>query len=107
MGKLFVNILNRIKNSIFRTFRQGIYDLKLWPNILPDVKYNSSTLGKIEPLINQEQILNNPTNKTATSTTTIKPPVIKWNDDNEYPMLDELSRIAKVRKKIFFKFYFI
>jgi hypothetical protein len=76
-----------------------MYDLKLWPNVPPDVKYNSSTLGKIEPILNQEQILNNTTNKTIVSPTTNKLPVIKWNDESEYPMLDELSRISKVRKR--------
>jgi len=75
-----------------------MYDLKIWPNIPPDVKYNSSTMGKIEPLLNQEQILNNHTNKSAIPLTT-KLPVIKWDDESEYPMLDELSRISKVRKK--------
>jgi hypothetical protein len=74
-----------------------MYDLKIWPNIPPDVKYNSSTMGKIEPLLNQEQILNNHTNKSAIPSTT-KLPVIKWDDESEYPMLDELSRISKVRK---------
>jgi hypothetical protein len=74
---------------LFRTFRRGIYDLKLWPNVPPDVKFNSTTPGKIEAMLNQEQNFNNQTNKT--------PPVIKWDDESEYPMLDELSRIAKVR----------
>ena len=81
----------------YRTFRQGIYDLKLWPNVPPDVKYNSSTLGKIEPILNEEQILNTYTNKNVIPTTA-KPPVITWNDETEYPILDELNRIAKVRK---------
>lgn len=27
-----------------------------------------------------------------------QPPVIKWNDEPEYPTLDELSRISKVKK---------
>jgi len=71
-----------------------VYDLKIWPNVPPDVKYNSSTMGKIEPLLNQEQILNNHTNKSITPS-----PVIKWDDDSGYPMLDEMSRIAKVSRK--------
>ncbi len=76
-----------------RTFRQGMYDLKLWPNVPPDVKSNSSTLGKIEAIFDQEQIPN--------KNVSTKPPVIQWNDESEYPMLDELSRISKVRKTIF------
>ncbi len=75
-----------------------MYDLKIWPNVPPDVKYNSSTMGKIEPLLNPEQILNNHTNKSITPSTT-KLPVIKWDDDSGYPILDEMSRIAKVRRK--------
>lgn len=69
-------------------------DLKLWPNVPPDVKYNSSTLGKIEAISNEEQVLNNHTNKTGLA----KPPVIKWKDESEYPMLDELSRISTLIK---------
>ncbi|CAF1354755.1 unnamed protein product [Rotaria sp. Silwood1] len=89
------------------TFRRGIYDLKLWPNIPPDVKFHSTTLGKIEPLINQEPIFNNYTNRNILTATdlqnnskqiTAKPPVITWNDESEYPILDELSRIAKLIK---------
>lgn len=68
-------------------------DLKIWPNVPPDVKYNSSTLGKIEPMSDQEQILSR-----NISSATAKPPVIQWNDDCDYPMLDELSRISKVRE---------
>lgn len=94
MGKKDFSFSSYIQNRIIRifsTFRRGMLDLKLWPNIPPDVKYNSSTLGKLEPLSYQDQILNNHTNKTIA-----KPPVIKWNDESEYPMLDELSRISKV-----------
>jgi hypothetical protein len=38
---------------------------------------------------------------------TAKPPIITWNDDSEYPMLDELNRIAKVRKRKILFFYVI
>ena len=69
-------------------------DLKIWPNVPPDVKYISSTLGKIEPTSDQEQILSK-----NTTATTAKPPVIQWNDGTEYPMLDELGRISKVRRR--------
>jgi hypothetical protein len=68
-----------------------MYDLKLWPNVPPDVKSNSSTLGKIEANFDQEQISNK-------NITTKSPPVIQWNDESDYPMLDELSRISKVRE---------
>ncbi|CAF1257480.1 unnamed protein product [Rotaria magnacalcarata] len=97
------------------TFRQGIYDLKLWPNVPPDVKFNSSTPGKIDAVSNNEQILSNNTNQKIKSIAsapviktsnlqynrkqiTSKPLNITWNDDSAYPMLDELSRIAKVIK---------
>ncbi len=96
-----------------------MYDLKIWPNIPPDVKFNSSTPGKIEATPNEEQILSNHTNqsfKTPTSLPVIatanlqynrkqitsKPLNITWNDDSAYPMLDELSRIAKVNEINFF-----
>lgn len=96
-----------------RTFRRGNYDLKVWPNVPPDVKYQSSTPGKIESKIIEEPILSNHTNQNMRSTGTIptistanlqtnrkqitsKPLNITWNDDSAYPMLDELSRIAKV-----------
>ena len=99
----------------FRTFRRGNYDLKVWPNIPPDVKYNSSTPGKIEAGIVDEPILTNHTNQTIKSISSIptistanlqtnrkqitsKPLNITWNDDSAYPMLDELSRIAKVKQ---------
>ena len=93
-----------------------MYDLKIWPNIPPDVKFNSSTPGKIEATSNEEQILSNHTNQNFKSpptslpviTTanlqynrkqiTSKPLNITWNDDSAYPMLDELSRIAKVNE---------
>lgn len=68
-------------------------DLKIWPNVPPDVKYHSTTLGKIEPTADQEQIVNK-----NTTSTTAKPPVIQWDDESEYPMLDELSRISKVER---------
>ncbi len=120
----------KIRNLFFRTFRRGIYDLKVWPNVPPDVKFNSSTPGKIESTSNVEQILSNHTNQTIkplssssipTITTanlqynrkqiTSKPLNITWNEDSAYPMLDELSRIAKVKKKknsirAFLFFYF-
>jgi len=105
-----------IRNLFLRTFRRGIYDLKIWPNIPPDVKFNSSTPGKIESTSNNEPILSNytnqnikPPNSVSTITTanlqpnrkqiTSKPLNITWNDDSAYPMLDELSRIAKVKKE--------
>ncbi len=66
----------------------------------------------MEPVFNQEQIVINHANRTVITTsnlqnnskqtTTTKQPVITWNDESEYPMLDELSRIAKVRKILFF-----
>lgn len=74
-------------------------DLKIWPNVPPDVKYHSTTLGKIEPTTDQEQILSG--RNTTTSSTTAKPPVIQWNDESEYPILDELSRISKVGEEFF------
>ncbi|CAF3762751.1 unnamed protein product [Rotaria magnacalcarata] len=86
------------------TFRRGIYDLKLWPKTPPDVRFHSSTLGKIEPTLNSEPILNNYKNKIPTNLQnnskqiTTKTPVITWNDESEYPMLDELSRISKLIK---------
>jgi len=101
---------------IFRTFRRGIFDLKIWPNVPPDVKFNSSTPGKIESTSNNEQILSNHTNQNLKSPNSVpvittanlqynrkqitsKPLNITWNDDSAYPMLDELSRIAKVKKQ--------
>jgi len=92
-------------------------DLKIWPNVLPDVKFNSSTPGKIEATSNEQPILSNHTNQNLKSinpgpviTTanlqpnrkqiTSKPLNITWNDDSAYPMLDELSRIAKVESII-------
>lgn len=30
----------------FRTYRQGMHDLKVWPEVLPDPSVNSSTPGK-------------------------------------------------------------
>jgi hypothetical protein len=65
----------------------------------------------MEPVFNQEQIVINHANRTVITTsnlqnnskqTTTKQPVITWNDESEYPMLDELSRIAKVRTIGFF-----
>jgi hypothetical protein len=93
-------------------------DLKIWPNVLPDVKFNSSTPGKIESTSTEQQILSNHTNqnlKPASSVPVIttanlqpnrkqitsKPLNITWNDDSAYPMLDELSRIAKVKSNKF------
>ncbi|CAF3765663.1 unnamed protein product, partial [Rotaria sordida] len=113
-----VRIIGSTTISLFDsdgTFRQGIYDLKVWPNVPPDVKFNSSTPGKIEPISNHEQILSNHTNqkiKPVASVPTIttanlqynrkqitsKPLNITWNDDSAYPMLDELSRMAKLIK---------
>jgi hypothetical protein len=66
----------------------------------PDVKYDSSTPGKLEPIHPQDQMLVSYTNKPMNSTPKhpyiAKPPVIKWDDDGDYLMPDELSRIAKV-----------
>ncbi|CAF1302350.1 unnamed protein product [Adineta steineri] len=105
-----IRIIGSTTISLFAsdgTFRRGIYDLKLWPNVTPDVKFNTSTPGKIEPLSNEEQVLINHTNKNVITTSnlqnnskqsTVKSPVISWNDDSEYPMLDELNRIAKLIK---------
>jgi len=66
----------------------------------------------VEPVFNQEQIVINHANRTlittsnlqnnSKQTTTTKQPVITWNDESEYPILDELSRIAKVRTILFF-----
>jgi hypothetical protein len=89
---------------IFRTFRRGIYNLKLWPNVSPDVKYNSSTSGKIDPIVVQDQLLTSQTNKStmneqlAKQSRTATPPIISWNDDADGPTLDELGRIAKVTR---------
>ena len=100
--------------SIRRTFRRGICDLKLWPNVPPDVKHNSSTPGKIDTMATDDQTLVNQTAQNVKSShsgpviatanlqynpkqITSKPLNITWNDDSAYPMLDELSRIAKVR----------
>ncbi|CAF0807142.1 unnamed protein product [Didymodactylos carnosus] len=84
------------------TFRRGICDLKLWPNVVPDVNYESSTPGNIEHIHTDynEQILSNNTNlnKNIKQQQKVKPPTITWNDESEYPMLDELSRIAKLIK---------
>ena len=109
----------------FRTFRRGNYDLKVWPNIPPDVKFHSSTPGKIELNTVEEPILSNNTNQNIRSTSSIpaistgnrptnrkqitsKPLNITWNDDSAYPMLDELSRIAKVNYEVnLFLFFFI
>ena len=30
----------------FRTYRQGMHDLKVWPDMLPDPSVNSTTPGK-------------------------------------------------------------
>ena len=113
MGKIF-KYIKQVYRLGFRTFRRGIYDLKVWPDVLPDVKINSSTPGKIEPVSNKEQILSNHTNQTIKSISsspvitttnlqfnrklvTSKPLNITWNEDSAYPMLDELGRIAKVK----------
>ena len=89
--------------------------MKVWPNVPPDVKLKSSTPGNLEQVSNDEQILSNHTNQTikplasAPVITTAnlqynrkqiisKPLNITWNDDSAYPMLDELSRIAKVKR---------
>ena len=102
-----------------RTFRRGICDLKLWPNVPPDVKHNSSTPGKTDAMVTDEQTLVHQTPQNVKSTPsgpviatanlqynprqiTSKPLNITWNDDSAYPMLDELSRIAKVSRKEFF-----
>jgi hypothetical protein len=94
------------------TFRRGIYDLKVWPNVPPDVKFNSSTPGKIESRSNEDQVLSNHTNQDIKSTSSVpaitttnlqynpskkitsKPLNITWNDDSTYPVLDELSQIV-------------
>jgi hypothetical protein len=93
-----------------------MYDLKIWANVPPDVKFNSSTPGKIETVSNEEPVLSNHTNQSFKSPTSLpvittanlqynhkqitsKPFNITWNDDSAYPMLDELSRIAKVKKE--------
>ena len=68
-------------------------DLKIWPNVPPDVKYHSTTPGKIEAIAEQEQTINR-------NGGLIKLPVIQWDDASEHPMLDELSRISKVRRTI-------
>ncbi|UJR36681.1 hypothetical protein I4U23_029398 [Adineta vaga] len=113
-----VRIVGSTTISLFDSegaFRQGIYDLKVWPNVPPDVKLKSSTPGKIEQISNNEQILSNHTNQTIKPVTsasvittanlqhnrkqiTSKPLNITWSDDSAYPMLDELSRIAKLIK---------
>ena len=77
----------------------------------PDVKWNSSTPGKIDPLKIQQ---NNHKDQTVTSnncakpiistlnlsqnipTGVVKPVTMTWNDDSAYPILDELTRMAKV-----------
>lgn len=33
-------------NVPFRTYRQGMHDLKVWPDMLPDPSSNSTTPGK-------------------------------------------------------------
>lgn len=56
-------------------------------------------MGKIEPVANSGLMFN--TVKSTTNNTKLifnQPPVIKWNDEPEYPTLDELSRISKVKK---------
>ncbi|CAF1030237.1 unnamed protein product [Adineta ricciae] len=113
-----VRIIGSTTISLFDSegvFRQGIYDLKVWPNVLPDVRFKTSTPGKIEQTSNDEPILSNHTNQTIKSVSsapviatanlqynrkqiTSKPLNITWNDDSAYPMLDELSRIAKLIK---------
>ena len=92
-----------------------MWDLKIWPNVPPDVKYNSTTPGKVESTSSEQPILSNHTNQNSKPASSIpvistaniqpnrkqitsKPLNITWNDDSAYPMLDELSRIAKVRK---------
>ena len=101
----------RVIDQPSRTCRRGSYELKIWPNVAPDVKWSSSTPGKIESINSQETILSNHTNQNLPSNgsrpviatvnpqlSTLKPSNIAWNDDSAYPMLDELSRIAKVCK---------
>jgi hypothetical protein len=76
----------------------------LWPNVSADVRYESTTPGKMETMFLPEPSLNATTNKTMSTAVpsnvkqrqTALPPTIKWDDEAEYPMLDELSRIAKV-----------
>ncbi len=83
-----------------------MWDLKVWPNVPPDVKFNSSTPGKIESTTTEQPILSNNTNQNTKPASlqpnrqqiTSKPLNITWNDDTTYPILDELSRIAKVRR---------
>ena len=106
-----VRIIGSTTLSLFDadgSYRRGIYDLKLWPNVSPDVKWNSSTPGKFESIkihsdfnvnnqINSSKPVINTANLLASPQQTIsKPLTIAWNDDSAYPMLDELSRIAKV-----------
>ncbi|CAF1482291.1 unnamed protein product, partial [Didymodactylos carnosus] len=84
------------------TFRRGIHDLKVWPDVVPDVNYESSTPGSIERVHNDhnEQILSNNTNlnKHTQQQHKVNPPKITSNDESEYPMLDQLSRLAKLVK---------
>ncbi|CAF4625955.1 unnamed protein product [Rotaria sp. Silwood2] len=57
-----VRIIGSTTISLFDTdgtFRQGIYDLKVWQNVLPDVKFNSSTPGKIEAILNKGKFFKN------------------------------------------------
>lgn len=92
MGRVMNCLIEeKIIDRIFRTFRQGMCDLKIWPNTPPDVKYHSTTPGKIDPIAEHEQASNRTTGSS-------KPPVIQWDDANEHPMLDELSRISKVSR---------
>ena len=108
-----VRIIGSTTISLFDpdgSYRRGMYDLKLWPNVSPDVKWNSSTPGKFEAMkLNSDSTVHNQINSSKPvintahlpgnpAQTIAKPLTIAWNDDSAYPMLDELSRIAKVRR---------
>lgn len=76
-----------------RTFRRGIFDIKIWPNVQPDVNFDSSTPGKVEHSLDDDHLIES---LNGSSLNELKKPIIAWNDDIQSSGLDELSRIAKV-----------
>ena len=64
-------------------FRQGQYEIRLWPNKIADCSLNTSTPGIVSDL-------NGLTEEETTTTTTTT------HNNDSFPILDELDRLAKV-----------
>lgn len=76
-------------------FRQGIFELRLWPNKMADGNTRSTTPGLLSDLRENELeegggILKNENIDNLNNESNNK------NINDEFPMLDELDRLAKV-----------